>query len=73
MYLIRTLPHIQGNSIFFTVQISLKLGEGESPCNHKIIVSNYVTYNVQSENYTTYTTEFDNDFLHKFISIYISH
>ena len=58
---------------FFTVQFSLKLDEGESPRNHKINLSNYVTYNIHSENYTTYTTEIANDFLHKTISISISH
>ena len=57
---------------FFTVQISLRLGEGESHLNHKINVSNYVTYNIQSENYTTYTTEIANDFLHRVIAIYLS-
>ena len=47
--------------------------EGESPRKHKINVSNYVTYNIRSENYTTYTTESANDFLHRVISIYLSH
>ena len=36
-------------------------------------VSNYVTYNIQRENYTTYTTEIANDFLHRVLSIYLSH
>ena len=33
---------------FFTVQISLRLGEGESPRDQKTNVSNYVTYNIQT-------------------------
>ena len=34
---------------------------------------NYVTYNIQSELHTAYTTELANDFLHRVISIYFSH
>ena len=40
----------------------LRLYDGEHPLNHKIGVSNYVTYNIQSEHYSTYTTELANDF-----------
>ena len=36
-------------------------------------MSNYVTYNIRSEHYTTYTTELADDFLHRVISIYFSH
>ena len=36
-------------------------------------MSNYVTYNIQSEHYTNYTTELADDFLHRVISIYFSH
>ena len=57
---------------FFTVPITLTLYEGESPLNHKINVSNYVTYNIQSENYITYTTKLANDILLEVISIYLS-
>ena len=60
------------NFNFFTVRITLRLYEGESPLDHKINVSNYVTYIIQSENYTTYTTELTNDFLHRAISINFS-
>ena len=42
---------------FFTVSILLREYDGEHPLNHKINVSKYVTYNIQSELYTTYTTE----------------
>ena len=58
---------------FFTVCISLRLDVSETPRNHKINVSSYVTYNIQSENYTTYTTELANDVLHRVKSIYLSH
>ena len=44
----------------------------EHPVNHKINVSSYVTYNIQSEHYTTYTTELADDFLHRVISFYLS-
>ena len=33
-------------------------------------MSNYVTYNIESEHYTTYTTELAKDFLDGVISIY---
>ena len=36
-------------------------------------MSNYVTYNIQSEYYTTYSTEPASDFLHRVISIYYGH
>ena len=36
-------------------------------------MSNYVTYNIQSEQDNTYTTELANDFLPRVISIYFSH
>ena len=42
------------------------------PCNHKIGVSNYVTYNIHSENYSTYSTESASDFLHRVMQIYLS-
>ena len=58
---------------FYRVRITLGLYEGESHLNHKINVSNYVIHDIQSENYTTYTTELAKDFLHRVISIYFSH
>ena len=33
----------------------------------------YVTYNIQSEHYTTYSTELANEFLHRVISNYYGH
>ena len=38
---------------FFTIHITLRPFEGEDILNHKINVSNYVTYNTQSEHYST--------------------
>ena len=40
---------------------------------YKISVSNNVTYDIQSEHYSTYTTESVSDFLHRVIEIYLSH
>ena len=58
----------------FEVCISLIFEYGDTnPCNHKIRVSNYVTYYIQSEHYSTYTTESASDFLHRVINIYLSH
>ena len=54
---------------FFTVSILLRLYDGEHPLNHKLSVLKYGTYNIQSEHYTTYTTEPASDFLHRVISI----
>ena len=73
MNFILTLAHIQENSISFTVHITLRLFEGEDILNHKTNLSIYVTYNIQSEQYSTYTTKIANDFLHKVISIYFNH
>ena len=46
---------------YFTVSNLLRIYDGGHPFNHKINVSKYVTYNIQSEHYTTYTTELAND------------
>ena len=54
---------------FFTVSTLLRLYDEEHPLNHKINVGNNVTYNIQSEHYTTYTTESASDFLHRVIAI----
>ena len=56
----------------FTLRTTLRLYEGEFPLKHKVNVSKYVNYNIHSENYTTYTTEVANEFLHRVISIYYS-
>ena len=66
------IPHTRKFN-FFTVQITLRPFEGSEILNHKIKVTNYVTYNIQSEHYTTYTRELANDFLHRVISIYYGH
>ena len=58
---------------FFTVSILLRIYDGKYHLNHKINVSNYVIYKIQSEHYTTYTTELAVIFLHRVISIYFSH
>ena len=58
---------------FFTLSILLGEHGGEHPLNHNINVTNYVTYNIQSEHYTTYTTELASDFFYRVISIYFSH
>ena len=57
---------------FFTVRITLRFYEDEHPLNHKINMSNYVSYNVPSAHYTTHTTEPATVFLHRVISIYFS-
>ena len=36
-------------------------------------MSNYVTYNIENENYSTYTTEPAPDFLQRVIKTYLSH
>ena len=36
-------------------------------------MSNYVNYNIQSENYTTYNTEIANDYLQRVIEFNFSH
>ena len=61
------------NIYFFTVQISFRLFEDESSRKHKTNVSYNVTYDLQSEKDTTKTTDLANAFLHRFISIYLSH
>ena len=53
----------------YTVHITLRDYEGD-PLSHKIIVSMYVTYNIQSEHYNIYSTESASDFLQRVISIY---
>ena len=57
----------------FTVSISLRFDDENDPSNHKINISSNVPYNIQTENYSTFTTELASDFLHKVIAIYLSH
>ena len=46
--------------VYFSVQVILNF---DDDCfRHKISVSNNVTYNIESENYSTYTTESASDF-----------
>ena len=63
------IPHTRKNN-FFTIQITLKAFEDTNILSHKIRVTNYVTYNIQSEYYSTFTTEIASDLLQKVISIY---
>ena len=72
MYLSHILSNIQKNSVSSQCVI-LRYHGWESPLNHKKRVSNIFTYNIQSEQYSTYTTEPASDFLHRVISIYFSH
>ena len=58
---------------FFTISVLLRLYNEEHPLNEKINVSNYVTYNIESEYYSTYTTVPAPDFLQRVIKIYLSH
>ena len=54
--------------------VYLSFDDDEDPCNRKITVSNNVTYNIPSENYTTYATEEAPNFLHRdIVEIYLSH
>ena len=69
MYLILNFIEHTRKFNFFTVHITLRDYEVD-PLSHKIKVSNYVTYNIQSEHYNTYATESASDFLHKVISIF---
>ena len=73
MYLIFTLSNIRENLFFFTVHITLKPHEDVPSLHREIRVSNKVTYNIESENYTTYTTEPAPDFLNTVVGIYLSH
>ena len=59
---------------FFTLCVYLRFDDDEDPCNRKITVSNNVTYNIQSEHYTTYATQQAPDFLHRdVVEFYLSH
>ena len=55
---------------FSTVSIILRLYDEGRLISHKMNVSNYVTYKIQSEQYSTYMIEPANDFLHKVIPGY---
>ena len=68
-------PYIIEHTIkitFFTVHITLRPFESEDILNHKINVAKYVTFNFQSEHYTTYITDLANNFLHRVTSSYFS-
>ena len=67
--LYRTYKKIQ----FFHSKNFLKIVRRRIPSEPEKNVSNYVTYNNRSENYTTYKTELANDFLHRVIEINFSH
>ena len=58
---------------FFTIQITLTAFEDTDILSQKIKVTNYVTYNIKSEHYSTFTTEIASDFLHRVVSIYYRH
>ena len=58
---------------FFTISILLRLYNEEHPLNEKINVTNYVTYNIESENYSFHTTVPEHEFLQGVIKIYLSH
>ena len=49
-YKLCSIEH-SGKFIFFTISILIRLYDGEHPLNEKINVSNYITYNIESENY----------------------
>ena len=56
------------------VNLIIDVNDYENPCSRKITVSNNVTYNIQSEHYSTNTTETASDFLHRVIvEINLSH
>ena len=58
---------------FFTKNIFSILYNKEHPPYEKKNVSNYVTYNIESEHYSTHTTVPAPDFLQRVIKIYLSH
>ena len=60
--------------IFFEVCVfsRFNVDHYEDPCNRKIGVAINVTYDIKSENYSTYTRESASDFLHMVIAIYLS-
>ena len=55
----------------FTVCVFLRFDDDDNP--YKISNSNNVTYNIQSEHYSTFTTELASDFLDRVTTIYLSH
>ena len=59
--------------VYFSVQVVLKFLDDDIDClRHKTSVSNNVTYNIESENYSTYTTVLAPDFVQGVIKIYLS-
>ena len=61
------------NFNLFTVCTSLRFDDDNDPRNQKRNISNNVTYTIQSEHSSTFTTELASDFLHRVITIYLSH
>ena len=55
----------------FTVLVFLRFDDDDNPS--KISVPNNVTYNNESENSSTFTTEFSSDFLQRVVAFYLSH
>ena len=56
------------------MEVILKFNNDDIDClRHKISVSNNVTYIIESENFSTYTTVPAPDFLQGVIEIYLSH
>ena len=56
--------------VYFSLQVILNFDNDR--IRHKITVSNNVTYNIESENYSTYTTDRAPNFLHRVVGIYLS-
>ena len=66
--------NLQKELFFFSVSVLLKFDDDDIDCfKHKKSVSNNVTYSIESENYTTHTTEPAPDFLHRVTGFYLSH
>ena len=60
--------------VYFSVQVIIKFNKDDIGClRHKIGVSNNVIYNIESENYSAYTTVPAPDFLQGVTEIYLSH
>ena len=70
MYLTLTLTNIQKTSIFPQFVFSKDLSMMIIPIKKCF---KYISYTIQSENYSVFITELANDFLHRVIAIYLSH
>ena len=58
------------NFNLFSVNIIIRIYDGDRLISHKTGLLNYVTYKIQSEHFTTHMIEAANDFLHKVIPSY---